>query len=159
MMSLGFDLLGEDTFWREGVASGSYINRRWVPDTAPASLDDFEINGVAFLTGGQPLEVTGSFATFTGNYEPFKEGETELILPDGVSGEESIIIFTTQNLAVHNDLAGNEVIGTVIYLTDPNLDSDAIAYVISAKQVWNDNTGFTLMNAYREYLATRREKQ
>lgn len=158
-MSLGFDLLSEDTFWREGVAKGSYINRRWVPLTAPASEEDFEVAGEPFLVGGVPFVVTGTYATFTGNWEPYSNDETSIILPEGVSGKNTLVLFTSQDLSVHNDLAGHEILGSVIYLESPLLVSNTPAYVVTAKQHWKGNSGFSLMEGYNEYLVTRKEKQ
>lgn len=133
---LGFSLLADELLYKAVQATGgSYINRKWVPATITSTPD------------------------FVGSWEPFQAGQSNITLPQGVSSERTITIFTQEDLKVANDLEGFVTEGDIIYINDPTLDSNEPPYRVIGKEVWDKNQAFLLLDSHVEYLATRIEKQ
>lgn len=133
---LGFSLLSDEVMFKAVQATGgSYVNRKWVPAT------------------------TTSTPSFVGSWEPFQPGQSNITLPQGVSSERTITIFTQENLAVANDLKGFVTDGDIVYIGDPTLDANEPPYRIIGKETWDKNQAFVLLESHIEYAATRIEKK
>lgn len=129
---LPFELLQDDTLYRESAPNpnGYWVNRQWVllPNT---------------------------FVTFSGIWSPYREGETSITLPEGVSSSDSIVINTLEVLATANSSIGNESTAARIYIEDPEVNTNAEYYIIRKAEIWKANSSFSLIPSYNEYIAER----
>ena len=133
-MSLGFALIGDLPFWLTREEGYWGTDRRWVSGYAT------------------PQE-------FTGMWEPYLSGQTNIVLPSGVKSSESITLFTNLELKTHKDLEGANTVSDLIYLQDPDSNPNAEAYVCWDKAIFESVGGFSLItDTFGEYLLVRREK-
>lgn len=128
-----FTLIQDSDMWVVS-RSGQWVNRVWVE--------------------GVPVSTKKS-----GLIEPYKEGETSMILPQGVSSKETIIIYTEHDLNVYNNIEGNLSIADLITLEDPDIVTTTFRYMVLDKEKWDANSSFTLIPSHKVYLAVRVEQQ
>jgi hypothetical protein len=130
---MSFQLLKEDTVYKQTISTtgGSWVSGVW-------------------YAGGETINHVG----FDAIWEPFNSGQESLNLPQGVSNEDAVTIFTAETLVTNQSLDNDSALGDIVYLDDPNL-STSHAYQIWEKEDWRQNQGFTLVSAYYTYLAVR----
>ena len=128
-----FTLIQDSDLWITARV-GSWINYVWVE--------------------GTPVVTKKS-----GLIEPFRSEETSLILPQGVSSSETIMIHTEHVLKVYNNIIGNESIADIVTLKDPALNPTTFKYMVLGKEDWDANSSFTLIPSYNVYMAVRVEQQ
>jgi hypothetical protein len=128
-----FTLIQDSDMWVT-ARTGSWVNYVWVE--------------------GTPVVTKKS-----GLIEPFSSEETSLILPQGVSSSEAIIIHTEHDLKVYNNITGNESIADLITLKDPVTNPTTFKYMVLGKEDWDANSSFTLVPSYHVYMAVRLEQQ
>ena len=134
----GFELLEDDSFWRRDIVytDGNFIGGVWNEGTPTVTYE--ELQGIT---------------------EPYADGETSLVLPEGVYNSESSLLYTDEVLYVHSDLDGSARTADLIYLEDPETNTSAKPYVVFDKEAWKTNTGFTLLSEdYGVYLLVRQDK-
>lgn len=135
-VALGFSLLDDDSIWRvTKTINGTWVDRQYV-EAAVESID--KISAI---------------------WEPFVQGQTEIILPAGVSSTDAVMIFSEVDMKVSNDLAGNLSDGQLIYLEDPAVIITTPLYKLVERANWKKNTAFILLNSHFEYLGVRVEKK
>ena len=129
---MAFALLLDDTLYKEVAPNpaGHFVNYEWV-------------------------EFDNTFTTFNGVWSPYREGETSLTLPEGISSSDAIIIHSTEVLATDDSSIGNESTGQRIYLSNPEVNIYTHKYLVRKLEVWNANSSFSLIPTSYEYMATR----
>lgn len=131
---MGFNLIKEYTFYKEvdsTPSGGSWVNGVWVTDT----------------------EGTIGTIPFTGTEEPYRQGDTSLILPEGVDSNRAMILFTSEPLKTHSSVGAT--LADKIYLVNPEENPDAEVYVVRDVEDWRVNSGFELLISQFEYLCIR----
>lgn len=106
------------------------------------------------LTESAPVVVKKSGVT-----EPYKSGETSLILPSGITSEASLLVYSEHDLKTFNNLKGNTSNADLVTFIDPVANPDAMKYMIMDKEVWDANASFALLSTHQVYLAVRVEQQ
>jgi hypothetical protein len=96
-----------------------------------------------------------TYTTFTGLWSPYKEGESSITLPDGVSSEDTIVINTTETLSTDDSSIGNESTGERIYLQNPEVNLNTHKYLVKKAAPWVANSSFQLIPSFNEYIAVR----
>lgn len=128
-----FTLIQDSDMWVIS-RTGQYINRVWVE--------------------GVPVVSKKS-----GLVEPYNREETSLILPQGTSSAESVIIYTEYDLKVYNNIEGNLSDADLITLKDPDLNPTTFKYMVMDKEQWDANSSFSLIPSHQVYLAVRVEQK
>lgn len=128
-----FTLIQDDDMWVTS-REGAWVNRVWV-------------DGVPTIT------------KLSGLFEPYQHGETSLILPQGVSSEDAVIIYTEHILNTYNNLTDNITEADLVTLQDPTLHPNTFKYMVLMKELWSTNTSFTLIPSHNVYIAKRVEQQ
>lgn len=110
---------------------------------------------------GLPVEgtITRDYVAIEGFQEPYTRSESSDILPSGVKSDESLYLYTNEDLALHNDLTGNQTIGDTVYLEDPRINTNALPYLAYDKENWKANTNMQLITQnYCKVILIRKEK-
>lgn len=129
-----FTLIQDDDMWVEERNAGQWIDYVWV-------------EGVV-----TPVKKSGLI-------EPYNREETSLILPSGITSEESIVIYTEHDLKVYNNIVDHLSIADLITLEDPVLVPTTLRYMVMDKEKWTANSSFSLIPSHKVYLAVRVEQQ
>jgi len=119
----------------------------WVISTSSQWID-------YVLTEGVPVVVKKS-----GLVEPYKEGETSLILPSGIRSEDAVVIYTEHKLNVYNNIEGNLSLADLVSFKDPEINTTTFKYMVRDEEEWDANTSFTLIPSHHVYLGIREEQQ
>jgi hypothetical protein len=119
----------------------------WVISTSSQWID-------YVLTEGTPVVVKKS-----GLVEPYKEGETGLILPSGIRSEDAVVIYTEHKLNVYNNIEGNLSLADLVSFKDPEINTTTFKYMVRDEEEWDANTSFTLIPSHHVYLGIRKEQQ
>ena len=129
-------LLKENTFYRQvkTTSEGRYVGSVW-------------------LDG----DITLSYTPFEGMYESFRQGQSAIILPEGVSSTDAIWLSSHTILKTSNDLIGNASLADKITLLNPDVYPDTPVFVIWHVEPWDD-AGFELLTPHHDYIAIREEK-
>ncbi|AUR92152.1 head-closure protein [Vibrio phage 1.170.O._10N.261.52.C3] len=131
---MSFQLIKEFTFYKEvdsTPSGGSWVNGVWVEDT----------------------EGNTTYAPFPGTEEPYLQGESSLILPEGVDSSRAKTLFTKEPLKTHSSVGAT--LADKIYLVNPEENPNAEVYVVRDVQDWRVNSGFELFTSQFEYLCVR----
>lgn len=92
-----------------------------------------------------PANPVISYIPFEGEWEYYRQGINENVLPEGRSSRDAITLLTEENLKVPDDLTGNETLGDIIYLVNPTTNPNAPYYRCITKRPWLADGGFTLL--------------
>ena len=111
------------------------------------------VNGIWF--GGDPVI---SYEELEGIWEPYQKGQDNVVLPEGVTSSDALVLFSEAELLTHSDLVGNTNKADIVYVEDPEVDPTAKAYVVWYKAPWIGNGGFELLMGHGEYVLVRQEK-
>ena len=134
---MGFDLLTSFTFYKETTTTEE--NGSW-------------LDGVYH----ERTDTTTTYEAFEGLEEPYQSSETSILLPEGVDSSGAYLLFTDEELktysTVENDMAD------IVYFSNPNEDSEAIAYYVREVRRWRNNASFELFQTQYEYLILRQEE-
>lgn len=131
---MSFQLIQPDTFYKLVEVtgeSGQWVNGIWVPDSTP----------------------TPTYEPFTGTEEPFQQGETSLVLPEGVTSDKAIVLYSETKLNTFSSV--NPSLADTIYLEDPSVNPSTQAYIVRDVEDWRVNTGFKLFVSQWVYLCVR----
>jgi hypothetical protein len=122
---MGFSLIVEDTLYRKDISTtgGSWVD------------------GV-YYKGNETI----SYTEFSGLTEAFQKGITSMSLPEGVSNEEMLYLYTSTSLKTHKSLAQESNLADIVYLVDPEVDGSAEAYTVWDKAPHDLNQGFSLID-------------
>lgn len=129
-----FTLITDDDMWVLQRGTGQLVNYVWV-------------------------EGTPTVAKKSGLIEPYNKQETSMILPSGITSEETIVIYTEHDLKVYNNIVDHLSIADLITLEDPALVPSTLKYMVLDKEKWKANSSFTLIPSHKVYLAVRVEQQ
>ncbi len=131
-----FTLLQEDVLYKKVITTtgGSYVNGVWMPGTQDISYEEIE-----------------------GIVEPYLKSEQSVVLPEGVSNTDALILFSPDELKTYTSLTTGSNLADVVSIVDPDTD-DADNYVVWDKMVWLANKGFTLIDDHYEYILIREDR-
>lgn len=130
---MGLVLIQDDTFYKKKTE----YNGQWV-------------NGVYMK------EETITYEEITGLIDPYQLGEKSFVLPEGVGSSDAYLLYSNNNLVVHKSLPSGSHLADIVYLDDPEENTDVDEYTVYDKMDWRFNKGFTLMGGHNEYLLIRK---
>lgn len=103
--------------------------------------------------------IVKEYVPIDGFEEPYTRSESSNTELSGVSSEESRYLYTNAKLKLHNDLEGNQALADIIYLEDPNVNPNAMAYVAYDREPWKANPNMKLIpQDYNKVILVRKEK-
>lgn len=120
------------------------------------------VTGIGEVIDGvyYPPTAVESYVPFYGRWEPISGGKVKYVLPEGLQSSYSIMITTEDKLKEAEDIGGaNYSQGSVVYLSNPDTDEDALPFDVFKAEEWVGNAGFTLLNGHNKYICVRREKR
>lgn len=93
-----FTLLQEDILYKKVITTtgGSYVDGVWITGTQEISYEEIE-----------------------GIVEPYLKSEQSVVLPEGVSNTDALILFSPDELKTHTSMTTGSNLADVIFVVDP----------------------------------------
>lgn len=132
-------LIQEDILYKKVItqtSSGSYVNGIWISGESVVTYE--EVEGIT---------------------EPYVKSEQSVVLPEGVSNTDALILFSPDStLKTYQSLVGSNQLADVLTLEDPLVNPNTSAYVVWDRMPWKKNSGFTLIEDFGEYILIREDR-
>ena len=160
-----FTLLQEDILYKKVITTtgGSYSGGVWIPGEEEINYEEIE-----------------------GIFEPYLKSEQSIILSEGVSNSDALVLFSPSSLKTHQSLKTGSTLADIVFVVDPKAylelyddenfevavddisveylflqgyeDQIANRYIVWDKMTWLANTGFTLIDDHYEYILIREDR-
>ena len=117
--------------------------------------DSYWQRGV-FIQGGEEV----SYKPIEGTHEPFREGESGLVLPAGTSASDAKMLYSSEQLLGYED-SGQIGLADKVFLSDPETGkTKPQRYVVMTRELWPTNSGFKLITTdnANAYMLIKEEK-
>ena len=117
--------------------------------------DPYTLRGV-YYEGEETL----SYKPIEGTHEPFREGESGLVLPAGTSASDAKMLYSSEQLLGYED-SGQIGLADKVFLSDPETGkTKPQRYVVMTRELWPTNSGFKLITTdnANAYMLIKEEK-